>query len=122
MRQSRKRSKQIRLFDFKDMQVWITVTVWPTLKDMRIGNGMHPKARCYAFIQPWHLLKGGLHGEIHFAEKYADHELVGHEAVHMTALLFKQLEIDLLDPDDEEVCAILVGQMLAAMFGLVFPD
>jgi hypothetical protein len=118
----KKRTEQIHLFDFKDKQVFLTVTVWPTLKAMREANGMHARASCYAYIQPWWLgADGGLHGHIHFAEKYVHHEMNGHELTHLQKLLHEDLGLNLYDPDDEELCAELNGQMSTALWNAVFP-
>ncbi len=116
----KKRSQKIHLFDFKDKPIWLTVTVWPTLRDLRQGNKMSARAKCYAYIQPWYLGDGGLHGKIHFAERYVHHELSEHECTHFKKLLFEVLELDLHDPDDEEICAELSGQLNAAVNSFVF--
>ena len=116
-----KRSKDIHLFKSRDKHVLVTVTIWPTLRALREANGMSARTKCYAYIQPW-LYKdaSGVSGEMHFAANHLNHEMTEHECTHLKRLIFDELELELHDADDEEICAELSGQLSAAVNEFVF--
>ena len=90
----------------------VQVFVWRTLREMREQNGMKARANCYALCWPTDAAKsGGVIAQMHFAQTMLDLCLVAHECQHALEHICRTMGIE-SDEHDEEVRAILAGQMV----------